>query len=174
MDGILKIGIISALFGAAVYFVTQATKKASEWVNKITLSVVDVGIPSVTGGQLRLPLTVRIKNDSPLMAPIQNVKVFLSVLRNGSYVPLGTANTGAFTLTSGTINQTVQSVIDVSKLNPLSAGGDKLATLTQVISNQNAALDVKAEVTVTIEGIDLPKQTQVTQLYLKQILAAVA
>lgn len=170
MDSTLKFGLITALFGALVYGLHKATQKASEWTRAIAFRVVDFGLPTFGSGQLAVPLVVRITNNSPLMAPIQNVLVLLSVLRNNSWVAFGQINSGPFTLHPGTSNHTFLA----SKLNPFGASGNQLQTITQVLLNQNPVADVKIDTTVQIEGVALPTHTERKPLYLKQLLALAA
>lgn len=172
MDTLLKYALYATGLGLVIYFAHKASQKASEWVNKITFKIVDFQLPTYAAGKFTVPLLVRITNASPLMAPIQNVLIKLSALRNSNFIEFGQVNSGPFTLYPGTFNQSFLPVLDVGKLNPFSPNGNLLTNITQVLSNTNPLVDIKIDTTVIIEGVALPTQTERKQLYLKQLLAA--
>lgn len=167
-----KLIAIAAVLTTVVWLTYEATQKVRQWAQAIATQIVDFQLPSMQAGKLTIPVKVRITNNSPLVASLQNVYVRLSILRNGTYQEFGTAHSGPFLLKSGITDQFFYPVIDPSKFNPLSANGNLLQNISQVLTNKEALVDVKIETIVTVEGFTLDPQVEQKKLYLKQLLAA--
>lgn len=175
MSTTVKIGLYAAGIGLLFWAITAARKKAQEWATKITFKIISFGKPELRSGNLSVPLLVRITNLSPLVIPIDNMVISLSVLKNGMYSTVGkTDPSGAFTITQGDKDITLYPRVDVAKLNPfkgVSTGTNLLTTITNVLSNQNPLLDVKIDADITVQGVTVT-ETVMQKIYLNQLLNA--
>lgn len=173
MSPVVKIGLITAIIGGAIYALKTASNKALEWAKSVTFQVTGFQMPGVINGKLVMPITVNVGNGSPLTININKVLIKLSVLRSGNYYPFGEITNGGFALQPGVSLQTFYPVIDLKKLG-LFTVGNITSDILSVIGSKNPLLDVKIETIVTVEGYALPAQGVVKQLYLKQLLALAA
>jgi len=165
-----KIALTVTGLGLAYWIFTQAKAKASEWANKINFKVTSFGKPALSpGGKLSVPLQIRITNIAPIAVPLDNAKVKLFLLRNGIYTPIGeTDPTGPVNINaSGDTAVTLYPHIDINKLRPVI--GNVAETITNLINNTSALLDLKAESEITIQGYVIAQSTS-TKVYLKDVL----
>lgn len=173
---LVKYVLAAVAVGGLYYLVTTAAKTVTDWASKITLHIVQFGKPSISSGTLRVPLLVRINNPSPLYAPIDSVSVKLFFLRNGMYVPFGSApGTAPFELKpNGDTDITLNPAIDLKALNPFTGGLNVSNLLTQaqnLLTSSNPLIDIKAEVTITVKGYELVQEAN-SKIYLNQLLNA--
>lgn len=177
MNSLVKYTLIAAGIGGILYLVKLGKDTVNQWSEKFNLRIVQFGKPTLSGGNLSVPLKVRISNPAPVGATIQSASVKLFYLRNGMYVPFGVAPpTAPFHLMgNGDTDIMVNPVIDLNALDPFTGGGFNLNNLFAQIKNlatgQNPLIDVKAEVAITIEGFEIVEETT-SKIYLNQLINA--
>ena len=176
MSSLVKYTLIAVGIGGLVYLFKKGKATVTDWAERLNLRIVQFGKPTMSGANLSVPLKVRISNPSPLYAPIQSVSVRLFFLRNGMYTPFGASPaTAPFELKpNDDTDITVQPVIDLSALNPFTGKLNLSNIFSQVnnlVSGNNPLIDVKAEVTINIEGFEVVEEAT-TKIYLNQLLNA--
>lgn len=171
MSNPVKIALYAAGIGILYWAITTAQKTLSDWAGKLTYKILSIGTPVINQGKASLPIKVVIFNPTPFTAPIDNVKISLSLLRNGMYVPFGKASSGVVNLEPGNIEKTLYAVIDLAQvIGRQSTVDSRLTTVLNVLSNTQSLADIKTEVTVTIKGVDLPAQSFNQKIYLTDLL----
>jgi hypothetical protein len=124
-----------------------------EWIRSrqpVSFKITDFGIPSINGSIVTLPLTVTVENRTGLSIPIDDLRVVLSYLQNGSYVATGALSQARVNVQPGTSNIKLSPTIDVRALF-----GNVLDTLATVL--QNRGIDIKADIVMNFQGVTLSK-----------------
>lgn len=177
MNKLVKYTLIAAGIGGILYLAKLGKDTFNQWAEKFNLRIVQFGKPTLTGGNLSIPLKVRISNPAPVGATIQSASVKLFYLRNGMYIPFGIAPpTPPFHLMANADTDiTVNPVIDLNALDPFTGGGFNLNNLFTQVSNlikgHNPLIDVKAEVAIDVEGFEIVEETT-SKIYLNQLINA--
>ena len=179
MNNLVKYTLIAAAIGGVVYLVKLGKDSAVAYAGKISFKIKEFGKPSIKSGQLTVPLVVRITNPTLLMAPIRSVAVKLFYLRNGIYTPFASAPpTAPFTIKSNeSTDVSIFPTVDLQKLKALLPTGmdfsNILSTVNNLFTGANPIIDVKAEVTINIEGYETVQEAT-QKLYLTDFLKNVA
>lgn len=160
----VKIALYAVGIGILYYAITTAQKTLSDWAGKLTYKIVKIGAPVINAGKASLPIAVGIFNPTPFTAPIDDVKITLSLLRNGMYVPFGKASSGVVSLEPGSIEKTLYAVIDLQQIIAYAKTLNVATLLT------SPGTDIKTDVIVTIKGIDLPAQSFTQKIYLTDLV----
>lgn len=166
-----KIGLFTVAAGAIAAALYYGKQTFSEWGQKLKVKIASVGRPALSPtGKLSIPLVLRITNVAPVGVTLDNATVKLLLPRDGSYTLVGqTDPTGPITINaSGDTNVNVFPHIDLDKLKPVIVGSIS-NTLTNLLTNTSALLDLKVESKITIQGYDIAQST-FTKIYLSDLL----
>lgn len=145
----VKIALYAAGLGAIVYAVRMASSNLGK---QISIAFKGIGIPVVRSGKLTLPVTLHIKNLTPLSVPIDNVKAAIFILRENLWQFVGeTENTGALTINTGETPVTVYPTINLTALIPQTT----VINVLNVLANNNPLVTVKIATKVTVQGYGL-------------------
>jgi hypothetical protein len=170
-----KVALLTALAGALYLGFRKGLSKVNELTQNLKVTIAGILPPSISQGILSIPVNVRIENPSSLSAPITNVQVFLSLLRNGMFVPFGVTDpSGAFTIRPGAQNILLYPRLDLSKLNPF--GGNWIENLNRIggtLNNTQQLITIKADVIINIQGFEF-RTEQRKEVKLNDILRAAA
>jgi len=179
VNSLVKYTLIAAAIGGVVYLVKMAKDEAIAYAGKIAFKIKEFGKPTLKNGQLTVPLVVRITNPTLLMAPIKSVGVKLFFLRNGIYHPFASAPaTAPFTIKANeSTDVNIFPTVDLEKLKTLLPTGlnfnNLLSTVNNLFTGTNPLIDVKAEVTINIEGYETVQEAT-QKLYITDFLKNVA
>lgn len=154
-----KIALIAAGIGLIIYMGRQATRFA-DLVKFVSFKIVGLaGVPSITGGQLIVPLTARITNNSSQSLAVDHIKITASYLNaNGQFVPAGQGDISAFTIMPGNTNKTLLAQINLKAFEQ-----NLVDNLLSVLTAKS--LRTKFDVRITVAGVPLPTQTLIEDIH---------
>lgn len=157
-----KVAIGAGIVGLLVWATRKGASTLSQWAGQISVNIVKF-----------FPLVVRIKNPSPIYAPVDSVSLKAYFLNKGMYVPFATApKTSSFKIVpDGSTDVTIYPTIDTNAIKGLVLSTGKNAL--DVIAGKDALLNVKIELTITIAGISFIEEAN-TKVYLNDLLKNVA
>lgn len=144
----VKIGFgLGAL--ALLAFVANKAISVSELAKKVTLKIVDFGLPSIGNSVVTVPLTARITNSSNETLTVDRVRVLASYLNaSGNYVPAGAADVSGFTIVPGVVDKSFKAAIDLKSLTK-NIADNLLAAFT------TRAVQIRFDVFITINGLEV-------------------
>lgn len=155
----VKVAAIAAAIGVLIYLV----KSVNQWANKITVTFKSIGIPAIRNGQMALPVTVLVKNITPLAIPVNNLQAALYILRNGVWTLLGqTQNTGPLTINTGDNPITLYPTINLSLLIPQNVN---VLNVLNTLANYNPVATIKIVAKVNVQGFEFEEVTDHKIMY---------
>lgn len=155
----VKVAAIAAAIGVLIYLV----KSVNQWANKITVTFKSIGIPAIRNGQMALPVTVLVKNITPLAIPVNNLQAALYILRNGVWTLLGqTPNTGPLTINIGENPITLYPTINLSLLIPQNVN---VLNVLNTLANYNPVATIKIVAKVNVQGFEFEEVTDHKIMY---------
>jgi hypothetical protein len=157
MDIVVKLGIAAVIIG----FITYTGKKAKDVLDltrNITLRIAQWGQPTLKDQHLAIPLTIEVINPTPTTFTADKANIILSFWQLDQYVKAGTAQVNAIVLVPGANQFMVVALLDLKAISK-----DVTSTLATVFFNR--AINLKADLQLTVSGVTLPVQSFIKDVH---------
>lgn len=151
MSTTVKLALIASVVGVLLYVGTKAND-AFNLVKGISYRITSWGTPRFANNIVALPLTIAIKNPSPLNFTVDKATVKISYWQIDKFIPAGESTVTDIQVTPGETKKNIVANVDLKAIT-------SNALNTVVTLAVNRALNIKADVTLTIAGVTLPQQT---------------
>jgi DNA-directed RNA polymerase alpha subunit len=156
MDILVKVGIAAVVIG----FITYTGKKAKDVLDltkNISLRISQWGQPSIREQHLAIPITIEVVNPTTSTFTADKANIVLSFWQLDQYVKAGTAQVNAIVLSPGANQFSVVAILDLKAISK-----DVVNTRATVFFNR--AINLKADLQLTVAGVTLPVQSFIKQV----------
>lgn len=156
MTTLLKISFAAAVI-AGIALVGKKASDTYSLAKRSALRITKWGTPSIKGHLVHVPLTIQITNPTPIALNADQANVQLFFWQVDRYVKAGEAQIQNIPLNPGANEKTFVSTFDIKPIL-----NDAISTVATLLFNR--ALNLRADVQLTLAGVTLPSQSFIQEI----------